>query len=190
MVVAISDYGTEIPSGTGITQIFYLLERRLQRLSCGLTFLRSAEHMHNWKRQLPAILNSGVLASMHQPVTKIFPTVHARDVGLIAADLLLSPPTDQATPRTVYAEGPWHYTALDVAEAIALAIGREVKAKELPRAEWENTLIQAGASARAAALIAELYEAHNSGRIEVVQGCEVRRGTTSLGDVFRKMHNY
>ena len=184
MVVAISDYGTEIPSGTGITQIFYLLERRLQRLSCGLTFLRSAEHMHNWMRQLPATLKWGVLSSMHQPLTKIFPTVHAPDVGLISADLLLSPPTDQAAPRVVYAEGPRRYTALDVAESIALATGRDVKAKELPRDEWENTLIEAGASAGAAALIAELYEAHNSGRIEVVQGCEVRRGTTSLNDIF------
>jgi NAD(P)H dehydrogenase (quinone) len=184
-VLVISDYGAEIPTGTGVTTIFYQLEQRLHRLSCALTFLRSAEHMHNWKRQLPATLQTGLLASMHHPLTKIFPTVHAPDVGLIAADLLLSPPTDPGAPRITYAEGPRRYTSLDVAAAIATAVGQNITAQELSRTEWERTLIRGGATPGSAALVAELYDAHNAGRIQVQAGSEVRRGATSLTDALR-----
>lgn len=184
-VVAISDFGAELADGTGITMVFHAMEQRLRELPCGLTFLRSAEHMHNWKRQVAATSRTGVLASMHHPVTKEFPTVHAPDVGLIAADLILAPPDDPARPRIVYAEGPRRYSALDVAAAMETAVGRPIAARELRRSAWEQALIDGGASEESAALIAQLYETHNAGRIEVVAGLEVRRGTTTLAQAFR-----
>lgn len=182
-VVAISDYGAEIPTGTGITTIFHGLEQRLSRLPGHLTFLRSAEHMHNWMRQLPATRQTGVLASMHQPLTKTFPTVHAPDVGVIAADLLLSPPVDPG-PRIVYAEGPRRYTVLDVAATLGVTVGQDITARELPRSDWEQMLTQGGATPASATLIAELYDAHNAGRIHARPGAEIRYGSTGLADAF------
>lgn len=179
-IVAISDYGAEIPGGTGITTVFHRLETRLAQLSNPLTFLRSAEHMHNWGRQLPQTLRTGVLASMHQPLTKMFPTVHAPDLGAIAADLLLSPPASDRSPRIVYAEGPRRYSALDVAAALATLTGAEISARPLPRREWEPMLTAAGATARSAELVTELYDAHNAGRIDVTPGAEVRHAPTEL----------
>ena len=178
-VVAISDYGAEVPQGTGITMLFRFLEERLRRVRADVTFVRSAEHMQNWARQVPAALKTGTLATLHHPVTKQFPTVSASDVGLVAADLLLEPAT-----RVVYVEGPRRYSAQDVAEAIG------VQVTELPQAEWVPTLTRGGISQSYAELVAELFVAHNAGRIDVEDGVtDVRRGTTELRDVLREIAN-
>jgi NAD(P)H dehydrogenase (quinone) len=176
-IVAISDYGADVPQGTGITMLFRFLEERLRRVRADVTFVRSAEHMQNWARQVPTALRTGTLATLHHPVTKQFPTVSASDVGLVAADLLLEPAT-----RVVYVEGPRRYSAQDVAEAIG------VQVTELPQAEWVPTLTRGGISESYAQLVAELFVAHNAGRIDVEDGVtDVRLGTTELRDVLRKI---
>lgn len=176
--VAISDYGAQHAAGTGVTLIFHHLEQRLGGLP-GVTFLRSAEHMQNWARSLGAAMATGVLASLHHPLDKRFPTVSAPDVGLIAADLLAAA---EAPPRVVHAEGPQRYTALDVAAALAGPLGRPVQAVALPRGQWDQALAAGGLSEGYVRLITELYDAHNAGRIEV-EGGEIRRGTTPLAEV-------
>lgn len=181
-VLAISDYGAEIPSGTGITMILQRLETFLKELPSQLTFLRSAEHMHNWVRQIPLTLRTGVLASMHHPLAKAFPTVHAQDLGAVAAELLLNPPTHGPSPRIVYIEGPRRYTALDVANAITQISGRQITARELPREDWESVLTAAGASVASAKLVTQTFDAHNDGHIEAVTGIEIIHGVTDLAD--------
>jgi NAD(P)H dehydrogenase (quinone) len=183
-VLAISDYGAEVPTGTGITAAFHELETRLSELPNPLTFVRSAEHMHNWGRQIPAALKTGTLTTMHHPLTKVFPTVYGPDLGTITADLLLEPLTHHGSPRVIHVEGPRRYTALDVAAALAAVSGRAITARELPRAEWEPRLTAAGATPAFARLAAELYDAHNAGLIGTPTGADVRYGTTSLQDAF------
>jgi NAD(P)H dehydrogenase (quinone) len=116
-VLAISDYGAEIEEGTGITLLFHALESRLRRLPSRLILLRSAEHMENWARVIGPAAETGVLPSLHHPLSKIFPTVSARDVGGIAADLLMESTSDHTSPRIVHAEGPRRYASSDVAQA-------------------------------------------------------------------------
>jgi len=176
--VAISDYGAQHASGTGITELFHHLEQRLGGLP-GISFLRSAEHMENWTRSLRAAAATGVLASLHHPLDKRFPTVSAPDVGLIAAELLAAA---EAPPRILHAEGPQRYTAMDVAAALAGPLGRPVQAVALPRGQWEQALAAGGLSEGYVRLITDLYDAHNAGRIEV-EGGEVRQGTTPLAEV-------
>jgi uncharacterized protein YbjT (DUF2867 family) len=175
--VAISDYGAQHATGTGITVIFHRLEQRLAAIP-GVAFLRSAEHMQNWVRSLVPARATGVLASLHHPLDKRFPTVSAPDVGLIAADLL---DAAEAPPRILHAEGPERVTVRDVAAALSGPLGRPVEAVALPRGQWDQTMAAAGLSEALVRLITELYDAHNAGRIEV-EGGEVRRGTTSLDE--------
>ena len=176
--VAISDYGAQHAAGTGITVLFHELEQRLGGLP-GIAFLRSAEHMENWARSLRPAMATGVLASLHHPLDKRFPTVSAPDVGLIAADLLAAA---EAPPRILHAEGPQRYTPVDVAAALAGPLGRPVQAVALPRGQWDQALAAGGLSEGYVRLITDLYDAHNAGRIEV-DGGEVRRGTTPLAEV-------
>lgn len=187
-VLAISDYGAELSSGTGVTALFHALEKRLARIPSRPIFLRSAEHMENWSRVIKATARTGVLPSLHHPLTKLFPTVSAFDVGASAADLLLSPAEGGILPHVVHIEGPRRYTPADVAQTMRFLLGREVTAQELPRTEWGATLRAGGLSESYARLVIELYDAHNAGRIDAEPGVgEIRRGRTDLVDGLRPL---
>jgi uncharacterized protein YbjT (DUF2867 family) len=185
LVLAISDYGAEVKSGTGITLLFNALEARLRKLRSRNIFLRSAEHMENWARVTRLAVETGQLHSFHHPLMKLFPTVSALDVGAIAAELLLE--DDGTRLRIVHAEGPRRYTPNDVAAVIGALADRSVVARELPRAQWEAVLTRGGLSESYAGLVTELYEAHNAGRIDAERDAgEIRRGTSELADALRR----
>lgn len=183
-VLAISDYGAHVAQDIGMPSLFYAFEERLRRLEMPKLFLRSAEHMENWGRALPAVLATGVLPSFHHPVDKQFPTVSARDVGLISADLLQGDWT--AKERIVHVEGPGRYSAADVAAAFSQLLGRPVTAQPVPQALWQESFERV-MSASTARLLTDLYEAHRRGGlidVEIGRG-EVRRGATNLIDSLR-----
>ncbi|OBQ75451.1 NAD(P)H-binding protein [Mesorhizobium erdmanii] len=178
-ILAISDYGAELAAGTGITLAFHHLESQLKTIPAALTVLRSAEHMQNWNRLVGRAIQTGVLPSLHHPISKLFPTVSAGDVGLLSADLLLSGSGEAL--RVVHAEGPDRYSATDVARTIGEIAGREIVARQLPRQDWVPALVGGGISASYAELVATMFDAHNAGRIDIEHGVgEIRRGKTDL----------
>ncbi|HZZ06011.1 NAD(P)H-binding protein [Paraburkholderia sp.] len=184
-VLALSDYGAEHASGTGITTLFHTLETQLAPIASQLTFLRAAEHMHNWARVLPIALARGVLPSLHHPLSKLFPTVAAEDVGLLAAELLLDDRPAKVSPRIVSIEGEARVSALDVARTLSELAHRQITAREVPRNEWATMLQDAGLGENHARLITDLYDAHNAGRIDVETEISERRfGATALAGVF------
>lgn len=183
-VVVISDYGAHHATGTGITLTFYRLEQRLKSIPVACTFLRSAEHMQNWNRFIKTAASSGVLPVFYRPRTRLIPFVSASDVGIIAADLLVEPGRD-TNNLVVHVEGPQRYTMDDIVRGVELATGRAVEPRELPPESWVPALMHGGLSETYARLVAEMYEAHNGGRIDVEsQSSHVRRGCTSLADAF------
>jgi NAD(P)H dehydrogenase (quinone) len=180
-LLALSDYGAEHPSGTGITTLFHYLETQLAPIASQVTFLRAAEHMHNWARLLPIALARGVLPSLHHPLTKLFPTVAAQDVGLLAAELLLDDRPAKVSPRVVSIEGEARVSALDVARTLGELAHRPITAREVPRSQWAAMLQGAGLGENHARLITDLYDAHNAGRIDVETEISERRfGSTAL----------
>ena len=183
VLLALSDYGAELPRGTGITVLFHELEQQWGGIAARTILLRSAEHMHNWARVVPRALETGKLPSFHHPLNKRFPTVAARDVGLIAAELLLE--ESEQPSRIVSVESEHRIDAFEVAHTLGEVSGKQIDAVAVPREAWEATLERAGLSAAHVALIVELYDAHNAGLIDVETGAMERRfGTTSLADVF------
>lgn len=184
-VLAISDYGAHVESETGITMIFRYLEARLNQIPGTMIFLRSAEHMQNWARVIGSAVETGVLPSFHHPVSKIFPTISAADLGPISAQLLLQKPT--IGPGVIHAEGPRRYSAVEVAATLSEISGKEIVARELPQTDWIPILTGAGISQSYAELVYELFVAHNAGRIDVEPGGEVRLGTTELRQAFRAL---
>lgn len=185
-ILAISDYGAHLTADTGITLTFRRLEDELRKLDAPLTFVRSAEHMQNWSRLAKHAVRSGLLPSMHHPITKRFPTISASDVGLISADLLMS--AGDAPLRIVHAEGPERYSVEEVARILGELAGRQVTAKELPPTEWVPTLIGGGLSSSYANLVAATYRAHNAGLIDVERDVgETATGKTTLREVLAPM---
>lgn len=180
-VLAISDYGAERPSGTGITALFHFFENRLKTLPVATTIVRSAEHMQNWANFIKIAFDAGVLLSLHHPLEKLFPTVSAFDVGTISAGLLLEPSPIHGKRRVVHVEGPERYSATDVARTLSELFERDVRAQALPRNEWSNVLSRAGIPAENISLITEVYDAHNAGLIDAEESAgEIRRGGTRL----------
>jgi NAD(P)H dehydrogenase (quinone) len=188
LILAISDYGAEVREGTGITLLFHKLEVELRRLCARLIFLRSAEHIENWSRVFAIAAQTGRLPSMHHPLTKPFPAISAHDVGRIAADLLLSQAKDMPSRHIVHSEGPQRYTPAEVAAAMSVLTRREIAAYPLARAEWDSSLRATGMSDGSIALVSELYEAHNNGRIDIEAGQgEVRHGKTTLVEALKPL---
>jgi NAD(P)H dehydrogenase (quinone) len=187
-VVVISDYGAHVPANTGITMIFHRLEQRFGALPVPMTFLRSAEHMHNWLRYVRSAREHGLLPSLHQPVDRLFPSVDAADVGRVAADLLAADNGQErrSSPRVVHVEGPRRISAQDVAQALAKLVGRDVMAEAFPRDRWLAALRGGGLGERYAQLIAELQDAHNAGLIDSEAGGEVVHGSTELADALAR----
>lgn len=187
VVLAISDYGAELPEGTGLTLIYHYLETRFRSISTRLTLLRSAEHMQNWARQLPMMIDKGFLVSLHHPLSKAFPTVAAQDVGSIAGDLLLDQPAS-ILPRIVSVEGPSRVTVTEVAAVLSEVSQRKIPAAEFPREQWHPALLHAGMSERRVKLVTDLYDAHNAGLIDIEANATERRfGTTTLAEVFSSL---
>jgi NAD(P)H dehydrogenase (quinone) len=176
-VVAISDYGAHHAAGTGLALVFRRLEDTLGAIACPITFVRSAEHMQNWARSARVAATRGVLVTLHEPITKLFPTVSAHDVGAVAAALLADP---ELRSRVVHVEGPRRLSAVDVADVATRLIGRPVIAHAPPRDQWASALGASGLGPDYARLVCELQDAHNLGRIDVEASGEVRHGTTTL----------
>ncbi|MBB4237244.1 NAD(P)H-binding protein [Rhizobium esperanzae] len=188
-VLAISDYGAHLTIDTGITILFRAMEERFRQCSTSMVFLRSAEHMENWRRYLKIAGETGIMPSMHQPLSRPFPTVSAADIGAMAADLLLADWDHGPSPRIVHGEGPREYTALEIAAALGRLLNRRVAARELPRADWPATLIRAGLSDSYADLIVRLADVHNKGLIGAEAGVgEIRRGRTELVPALDSFH--
>ncbi|WP_028228399.1 NmrA family NAD(P)-binding protein [Paraburkholderia ferrariae] len=184
ILLAISDYGAELPTNTGITSLFHHLERRLAEVARHVIFLRSAEHMHNWARILPVAVASGVLPSFHAPLSRRIPTVAAQDVGEAAAALLLETPSAEAI-RIVSIEGPRRISVSDIAATLGEVSGVAIAARALPRESWTATLMRAGLGENHAHLITDLYDVYNTGKIDVESGrSEQRFGKTALREVF------
>jgi NAD(P)H dehydrogenase (quinone) len=186
LVLAISDYGAHLGEGVGMPTMFHIFEDRLRRLEMPTVLLRSAEHMEGWGALIPVAAATGTLPSLHHPVEKKFPTVSARDVGLITAELLLGPSAG-TNEQIVHAEGPSRYSAADVAAALSELMGHKVTAQALPRSQWLASLGRA-VSASTALLLAELYDAHNRGLIDVeANSRDVRYGSTELIEALRPL---
>jgi NAD(P)H dehydrogenase (quinone) len=187
VLLAISDYGAELPLNTGITGLYHYLEQRLMHVAPHLTLLRSAEHMQNWARVLPPTLAAGVLPSLHARLTQPIPTVSAEDVGKAAADLLQHAPRAKAL-RIVSIEGPRRISVNEIAATLGELSGQPIRAHALPREAWTPTLLRAGLSENHARLITDLYDVYNAGRIDVESGRSERRfGTTELRAVFASL---
>lgn len=187
LVLAISDYGAELPLNTGITRLYHYLEAQFTAVAPRLIFLRSAEHMQNWARVLPTALASGILPSFHDPLARPIPTVAAQDVGETAAALLLEAPQTEPV-RIVSVEGLCRISVNEIAATLGELSGRAIAAHALPREAWTPTLLRAGLSENHARLITDLYDVYNTGKIDVESGRGERRfGRTGLREVFASL---
>lgn len=162
-VVLLSSGGADVPpdagTPTGPIADLYKLEQRLKTTGATITALRCCHFQEKFTDTLDAARHTGVhfvLASTaHRPIHM----VATADVGRIAAETLLNPPT---TSEVIDVLGP-EYTEADVAATLSRALGSDVRAECVPEVQWQGVLEAAGLPNEAAVELAAMYRADEAG---------------------------
>jgi uncharacterized protein YbjT (DUF2867 family) len=175
-LVFLSSEGAHLPAGTGVIRSLHFAEKALAGAAPRLTFLRATYFQDNWRAVLPVAAAEGILPTMLGDRKRAM--VAAADIGRTAASLLL----EEDPPALVNLVGPEDYAPRDVAAAIGSALGRTVTPVRPLRDSWEAALEAAGLRPGDAALMAEMYDAIESGLVRFEPRGETRRGTITIAE--------
>jgi uncharacterized protein YbjT (DUF2867 family) len=152
--------GAQHREGTGNLVMSYMLERAFDGLGLTRIFIRPAYYFSNWLDYLESAEESGVLPTFF-PVELKIPMVCPGDVGRFAAEVLLNSDGDM----TIYElSGPASLSSADVAKAFSEVLDKEIKAQQIPRNQWEQTLRSIGFSADGIRNFIEMTEAVIAGK--------------------------
>jgi uncharacterized protein YbjT (DUF2867 family) len=166
-VVAESTMGAQPGERLGDLNVLYEFEQGLRRQPIPASIIRAAYYMSNWDMSLDAVKETGKLQTM-LPADLAIPMVAPQDLGEAAARLLTAPRGEHGLH---YVEGPHRYSANDVADAFARALGRPVAVAVTPRHQWIAAYRKMGFSEAAADSYARMTA------ISVDSGFEVHEAT-------------
>jgi uncharacterized protein YbjT (DUF2867 family) len=141
-VVGLSSIGAQYEEGTGNLEMSYMLEHAFSGAPVETVFIRPAYYFSNWMPYLPTVKETGILPTFF-PVDLSIPMVAPEDVAKLVATTM----TDHEANGKIYElTGPASYSSADVAEALTQSLGKEVKAEQIPRNQWEKKLKELGFS--------------------------------------------
>jgi uncharacterized protein YbjT (DUF2867 family) len=180
-IVAESTGGAQPGDRIGDLNTLWDLEEGLRRQSIPAAINRAGYYMSNWDGQFESIRDTGKLQTMFEADLKI-PMVAPRDLGVAAADRLLSSVDDVGVR---YVEGPERYSPADVADAFAEALGRPVEVAVTPRDKWTEAFQSLGFSHAAAESYARMTAAAVDGGFDMQD--DAIRGATSLDAYVRDL---
>lgn len=150
--VAESTGGARPGDGIGDLGVLYTMEKRLEAMKVPAEIIRAGYYMSNWDAALATAKNEGVVHTLY-PIDFKLPMVAPKDIGKVAANLLMAPVGET---RIHYVEGPEPYSSADVAAAFSRALNKPVKAVQTPPEKWLATLKQMGFSDKAARSMAAM----------------------------------
>lgn len=181
--VVLSSVAAQHAAGTGPIVITHYAETNLPKAAKTVfTFVRAAYFMENFLGNAPAMKGDGVLPVFGGGEGYPFPMIATHDIGVVAAEALLSPPKEHAW---IELSGPKEYSMADVAAAASQILGRPVKALVLPIDAMVPTLTQYGMSANIAGLYREMTEGMGKGLITFEGKGKAVRGKVTLEEVLR-----
>lgn len=161
--VFLSSIGSEQSNGLGLITSTHLLEQETRALPTPLAYLRAGSFMENWLGALDSIRATGEMPFFYAPLERKFPLVATQDVGMAGAKVLQE---NWTGTRVLEVDGPVGGTdLLETAAAFGKALGREVKAVQLPEAAWQSVLEAMGMPADRTGLYVEMVKSFNSGWI-------------------------
>lgn len=175
-LVLLSSQGAQLSAGTGPVRGLYEAERILSDAALDVVMLRPAFFMDNWRGMVAPARDDGGLPTFLADLDAPMATVSTRDIGETAAALL----TEESPLRVVELSGPATYSVNDVARTFGTALGRDVHAVQPPREAWEDVLVGNGVGPAYAALLAEMYDALNSGGMGFAGVPDQRHGEVTL----------
>jgi NAD(P)H dehydrogenase (quinone) len=161
--VFLSSIGSEQSSGLGLITSTHVMEEAMRTLPIPVAYLRAGSFMENWLGALDHIRATGEMPFFYAPLDRKFPLVATRDIGLAGAKVLQESWTGE---RVLEVDGPEGGTDLyETAIAFGKALGRQVKAVQLPEGAWQSVLEAMGMPADRTGLYIEMVKSFNSGWI-------------------------
>lgn len=153
-VVAVSTAGAQPGERLGDLNVLWEFEEGLRRQGIPAAINRGAYYMSNWDGLLDRARSDGILPTMI-PAEMTLPMVAPGDLGLAAAERLLSPLQDVGIRNIA---GPENYSPADVASAFSQALGKPVELSVICRDGWKAAFLQMGFSDAAASSYARMTE--------------------------------
>jgi NAD(P)H dehydrogenase (quinone) len=176
-VVALSTIGAESDRPNLLNQLG-LMERALSTLAVPVTFLRAAWFMDNAALDVAAARDAGMIDSYLQPLDRAVPMISTEDVGQTAATLLTE---EWHGVRVVELEAARRVSPNDIAAAFSKALGKPVKARAVPRGEWEAIFRRVGMTNPMPRR--QMVDGFNEGWIDFPrQGAGARKGLVGIDE--------
>lgn len=181
--VVLSSVAAQHAAGTGPIVITHYAETTLSKLSgTSFTFVRAAYFMENLLANAHPMQADGVLPVFGGGEQYPFPMVATHDIGVVAAEALLSPPKAN---DWIELSGPREQSMADVARIAGEIFGREVKPLVLPLDAMVPTLTKLGLSENVAGLYREMTEGLGKGLVAFEGKGRAVRGKVSLEELLR-----
>ncbi|OSQ40706.1 NmrA family NAD(P)-binding protein [Thalassospira mesophila] len=177
-IICLSTIGAQASQPNLLAQLG-LMEQALSKLDLDVTFLRAAWFMENALWDIAPARDTGVIPSFLQPLDKPVPMVATRDIAALAAALLTQPETPA---KIVELEGPARITPNQIAADFARSLGKPVRAKIVPRDQWEQIFRAQGMTNPTPR--AQMLDGFNQGWIEFENAENTRiKGNTRFADI-------
>ncbi len=181
-VVMLSSIGADLAEGTGPIKGLHYLENALRGTGTKLAALRAGAFQENVGQSLGAAKQAGIFPNFMGSPDYAFPMIATKDIGTLAAELLLvSPPKNE----TVDLQGP-SYSTNQVAEKLGAALGKKLQRVDIPPAGHVDALVKAGVPKPFADAYAEMYAGFGSGKI-ATKGDRLVQGKTTLDDTIKTL---
>ncbi len=160
--VLLSSIGADKAEKTGPVVGLHNLEQKLNGVSnLDAVHLRAGYFMENLLPQIGVIRTFGVMGGPVRPDLPL-PLIATRDIGAVAAELLLKSDFTGKQARELLGQRDVSY--VEMASIVGQAIGKPALAyMQLPPEQLKPALTQMGMSASMADLLLEMSEAMNSG---------------------------
>ena len=174
-VVLLSAVAAVLPDGNGPAKDLHYFEGILRDTGTKVSTLRACWFQENIGAVIGAASQMGIYPNLMLSADSPMPTVATRDVGQVAASLLIAPPPASEVIDLV---GPM-YSPRDLASALGAQLGRSLQVVDVPPPARVGALVQAGLPQSFAEEVAELYACFDSGRVRP-QGERALTATTTI----------
>lgn len=176
-IVGLSSIGAQFDKGTGNLLMSYLLEHAFTGMQVEQSFIRPAYYLSNWLAYLPVVKEMGILPTFY-PVDLQISMISPMDVAEFAANIVAG---NESGNKIYEVFGPASYSSADVAQAFAQALHISVKAQQIPRNKWGDTLRKIGFSDDAIKNFIAMTDAVISGDVKAENvGTVALHGKTTL----------
>lgn len=181
--VVLSSFGADKADKTGPVVGLHNLEQKLNGLAkLNALYLRAGYFMENLLPQVAVIQNFGIVGGPLRADLRV-PMIATRDIGSVAADLLLKLEFAGKQARELLGQRDLTYT--EVTSVIGKAIARPSLAYvQLPAQQLKPGLVQMGMSSNMADQLLEMSEALNSGYMASLEPRSERNTTPTSIETF------